>query len=124
MRRLFESAILLLGIALLWAAVLVPAAGAQARSKRLILKDGSYQAASKWETKGDRVRYFSSERFEWEEIPNALIDWPSTEKYNAGTTSPPDENTQQAVAEDKAARDAEEAASPTVAPGLRLPETG
>ena len=124
MRRLFESATLLAALALLWTAVFVPVASAQARSKRLILKDGSYQAASKWEIKGDRVRYLSSERFAWEELPTSLIDWPATEKYNAAATAPPDENTKQAEAEDKAAREAEAAASPTVAPGLRLPETG
>ena len=94
-------------------------------SKRLILKDGTYQIATKWEVKGERVRYYSSERSEWEEVPNSLVDWPATEKWNkereGGAVSA---ETKQISDELEAERKAQEAQSPTVAPGVRLPANG
>jgi hypothetical protein len=96
---------------------------AQDLAGRLILKDGSYQLVTKYEVKGDRVRYFSAERDDWEEIPTSLVDWPATEKYErdraAGQSAP------EAVQLDKEIeheRDLQEAQLPQVAPGLRLPE--
>jgi hypothetical protein len=105
--------------------LLVPHVCAQELAKRLILKDGSYQLASKWEKKGDRVRYFSAERQEWEEVPDALVDWPATDKFekDRATGAPPPE----AVELDKeleAERKADELKTPQVAPGLRLPDEG
>src|SRR6266704_7002343 len=116
-------ALLLAGFAIL---LLIPfSAQAQQLAKRLILKDGSYQLATKWEKKADRVRYFSAERNEWEEVPNTLVDWDATDKYEkdraAGKPAP------EAVALDKeleVERQADEARSPHVAPGLRLPDDG
>ena len=103
----------------------LPPVSAQQLAKRLILKDGSYQLASKWEKKGNRIRYYSAERAEWEEIPGSLIDWAATEKYekDRAAGAPPPE----AIELDKeleAERKAEELKSPQVAPGLRLPEEG
>jgi hypothetical protein len=115
--------LLLAALALSWL-VMAPAP-AQQLAKRLILKDGSYQLATQWEVKGDRVRYFSAERDEWEEVPNSMVDWPATAKYEkereAGAPPP------EAVELDKelaAERQAEEARSPQVAPGLRVPSDG
>ncbi len=95
---------------------------AQAQARRLILKDGSYQSITKYEVKGDRVRYFSSERGEWEEVPNSLVDWDATNKFEQGRSQ--DKLAPEAVELDKqlaAERKAEQARSPQVAPGLRLP---
>ena len=105
--------------------VFFPYTGAQATAKRLILKDGSYQLATSWEVKGDRVRYFSAERGEWEEIPNEMVDWDATNQYEkerfAGKTSP---RATELDKELEAERQEEELRSPHVAPGLRLPPEG
>jgi hypothetical protein len=104
-------------------ALLASPAHSQELAKRLILKDGSYQLATKWEVKGERVRYYSAERETWEEVPNSLIDWPATDKFEkdraAGVPSP------EAVELDReleVEQKAEEAKTPEVAPGLRLTE--
>lgn len=53
------------------------------RGKRLVLKDGSFQVIREYQRLGDRVRYYSLERADWEELPAAMIDWDATEKANA-----------------------------------------
>ena len=97
---------------------------AQVRAKRLILKDGSYQPVTKWEVKGERVRYYSAERFTWEELPSSLIDWPATEKWNAERQEHEAGEARRLSEEEAQERQLEEARSPQVAPGIRLPETG
>lgn len=98
---------------------------AQSQAKRLILKDGSYQLASKYEIHGERVRYYSAERGEWEEVPKSLVDWDATEKYAQGALlNAPSEEAAKLDKELEAERQAEEAKSPQVAPGLRLPPEG
>ncbi len=105
--------------------LLVIPASAQQLAKRLVLKDGSYQLATKYEVHGDRVHYLSAERNEWEDIPNSLIDWDATAKFEkdraAGRPAPEALQLDKELAEERLA---EEAKSPEVAPGLRLPEDG
>jgi hypothetical protein len=100
----------------------IPSAAQQETPHRLVLKDGSYQLVTKYEVKGDRVHYYSTEREEWEDLPNSLVDWPATNKFEkeraAAAASP------EAVKVDKEIeheREMEEAERPQVAPGLRLP---
>jgi len=95
------------------------------QARRLILKDGSYQSVTKYEVHGDRIRYFSAERGEWEEVPKSLIDWDATEKFEQGRAQ--SNIAPEAVELDKQLEDerrAEQARSPQVAPGLRLPDEG
>src|ERR1017187_3914201 len=95
------------------------------QAHRLILKDGSYQSVTKYEIYGERVRYFSAERGEWEEVPKALIDWDATDKFEQGREQ--GKFAPEAVDLDKeldAERKAEQARSPQVAPGLHLPDEG
>jgi hypothetical protein len=96
---------------------------------RLVLTSGDYQQVRRWEVKGDRVRYISSERNgEWEEMPVSLVDWAATLKY-AHQHTPAGEREEAASADAKAI-DAEEAAeraeissrTPEVAPHLHLPD--
>lgn len=97
---------------------------AQQRTKRLILKDGSYQAVSKYEVKGERVRYYSAERYAWEDLPSSLVDWDATNMYNENPVANAVTSDPEAEAEEAAEQARDEAASPTVAPGLRLPDVG
>ena len=116
--------ILILGLTVLCLLSALPAP-AQNQARRLILKDGSYQSVTKYEIHGERVRYFSAERGEWEEVPKALIDWDATDKFEQGRLQ--GKLAPEAVELDKeleAERKAEQARSPQVAPGLRLPDEG
>src|SRR5208337_853298 len=70
MRR---SAILaVLFAALVWAANI-----------RLYLKDGGYHLVREYQVLEDRVRYYSVERGDWEEIPLAMVDLKRTESEAA-----------------------------------------
>jgi hypothetical protein len=126
MRSRVQTVLLVLALAV---TALAPAAHAE-RTKRLILTDGSYQSVTLWEVQGNRVHYFSSERHEWEDIPKSLVDWKATDEFNAGKSSlrPSDPNLgqdlKQEEAEEAAERAKEEAATPTVATGLKLPAQG
>jgi hypothetical protein len=95
-------------------------AWAQQNPKRLIMKDGSYQAVTQWEIAGDRVRYYSVERYGWEEIPKELVDWAATDKYNKDREGERDAT----IKEIAKADEADEREAPLVIPGLRLPNTG
>src|SRR5262249_50377509 len=93
---------------------------AQQNPKRLILKDGSYQTATTWELVGKRVRYYSAERYLWEELPSDFVDWPATEKYNQEHDA---QRSGKATLADKEG-EIDSPETPTVAPGLRLPDGG
>ena len=101
-----------------------PAAHAQQRSERLILKDGTFQSVAKYEIQGDRVHYMSAERYEWEDIPASLIDWDATNKYNAALSSGKLRTKPVETPEEREEREKEESNSPEIEPGLKLPGSG
>lgn len=61
------------------ALLLLLAGLASAGTFRLYLKSGDYQMTREYKVDGDRVRYYSTEREQWEEIPVALCDLKKTE---------------------------------------------
>ncbi len=105
------------------------ATNAQTTNKRLILKDGSYQIATQYKIVGDRLRFYSAERGDWEEIPAALVDWPATEQWAkdhapgaAPAASPATPEAAAIDKEEQQERAEQNARTPAVAPGLRLPD--
>lgn len=97
---------------------------AQSHTKRLILKDGSYQEMTEYKLDGDRVHFYSAERFDWEDIPSSLIDWDATNKYNANPVKNDRSNEEREAADAEAVENAKsETEAPTVASHLRLPSS-
>ena len=94
------------------------------RGKKLVLKDGSFQLVRDYQRTGERVRYMSAERAEWEEIPAAMVDWDATAKAAAE-----EQNEEEALAKKIHAQEQAQKiettldvdASLQVAPGVFLP---
>lgn len=94
------------------------------RGKKLMLKDGTFQMIRSYERNGDRVRYYSVERSQWEEIPAALVDWDATAKAEAAEKSDAEALEKKVHLQEEASRmdtvmDVD--ASLQVAPGVFLP---
>jgi hypothetical protein len=56
---------------------------AWAANFKLYLKDGTYQIVREYKVQADRIRYYSIERSDWEEIPSELVDLKRTESESA-----------------------------------------
>src|SRR5215217_5639960 len=82
------------------AAVLLSAA-----TIRLYLKDGSYHSVREYQKQNDRIRYFSTERDDWEEIPVDLVDLKRTESERLQNETSRREEAAAADAEEKAERE-------------------
>jgi hypothetical protein len=101
-------------------------AGAPAlpRGKKLVLKDGTFQLVRDYRRNGERVRYLSAERGDWEEIPAAMVDWEATERAAKAEEADEDALAKKIHAQEQAQRvetilDVD--ASLQVAPGVFLP---
>jgi len=86
---------------------------------RLYLKDGDYQLVREYQVLADRVRYFSTERGDWEEIPIELVDLERTKKDATERQATIDAEAKQQDVEDKAIREErKEVARVPVDPGV------
>jgi len=125
MAKFPQSCLLLIALTIGLGLLLFPLRLRADETKRLIMTDGSYQVVVKWELVGDRVRYLSAERYEWEEMPKSMVDWNATEKWEADSKAG---KLKSSIPDVKPEPDddvrTQDVLSPLVAPGLRLPETG
>ena len=71
---------------------------------KLFLKDGDYHVVREYQVQGDRIRYFSTERGDWEEIPKDLVDLDKTEKQRKAKSEEITRQTRLEDEEEKAER--------------------
>ncbi|HET8548475.1 MAG TPA: hypothetical protein VFL57_10745 [Bryobacteraceae bacterium] len=84
---------------------LVSAAALYAATLRLYLKDGTYHLVREYQKLSDRVRYYSTERGDWEEIPLTLVDLKRTEDEIRAKTEAEKSETAAFDAEEKVERE-------------------
>ena len=102
-----------------FAILIALAVAAFGATSRLYLKDGDYQIVREYQVLSDRVRYFSTERGDWEEIPLELVDLDRTKKDAAERQAAVDADAKEQDVEDKAIRaERKEAAQVPVGPGV------
>jgi hypothetical protein len=87
-------------------ALILAAVAAFAANLKLYLKDGSYHIVREYKVEGERVRYYSTERGDWEVIPLELVDLKKTEQEIKQTEESRKEETAVLDAEEKAEREA------------------
>ena len=75
-----------------------------AESFKLYLKDGTYHAVREYQVEGDRIRYYSTERGDWEEIPKELVDLDKTERERNAKTQEATKEARELDEEEKAER--------------------
>jgi len=81
------------------------AALAFADTFKLYLRDGNYHLVREYKVEGDRVRYYSTERSDWEEIPLSLVDVNRTEEERKAKDERIEEEKRASDEEDAAERD-------------------
>ena len=72
---------------------------------KLYLKDGSYQLVREYAVEGDRLKYYSTERSDWEEMPVELADLKRTESEGAARVKSAEKFSQKIEEEAEALRE-------------------
>jgi hypothetical protein len=72
---------------------------------RLYLTDGTWHQVSEYKVEQDRVRYYSVERSEWEELPLTLVDLKKTESERGAAVAEAKKNAAADDAEEKFERE-------------------
>jgi hypothetical protein len=102
-------------------ALLISAITLFAANFKLYLKDGNYHIVREYQVESDRVRFYSVERSDWEEIPLSLADLKRTEEERQSHEQAIRKQAEELAAEDKFEREqADERARVPQGPGLYL----
>ena len=88
---------------------------------KLYLKDGSYQLVQSYEIVGKRVRFYSVERSEWEEVPLSLVDFAATKRAQSEEQEEKQVDLEEARELSTRRFDAANPSGFEVAPGFTLP---
>jgi len=78
----------------------------QGATIKLYLKDGSYQLVREYQVEGERIRFYATDRDEWEEMPVDLVDLKKTQAEVKAREDEERANAAANAAEDKAEADA------------------
>ena len=78
---------------------------ALAANVKLYLRDGGFHMVREYQVVEDRVRYYSNERGDWEEIPLEMVDLARTEKEIAARKEAVEEESKVVAAEEKVERE-------------------
>src|SRR5690349_13458474 len=91
------------------------------QTTKLCLTDGTFQVVSNYEIRGDRVRFYSVERSEWEEVPFSLVDLDATRRAKAQDATDAQKAIGKARELDREHFDRPPDSGPQIAPGIHLP---
>ena len=87
-------------------ALFLLAAAAFAANIKLYLKDGSFHIVREYQVESDRVKFYSVERSQWEEVPLDLVDLKRTQAEVADRQAEQAAESKADAEEEKAIRDA------------------
>ena len=86
------------------ALLLLAAAAFASTNLKLYMKDGTSHIVKEYKLEGDRVKFYSVDRGEWEEVPAELVDLTRTETESSERKVTREQEAKLITAEDKAKR--------------------